>query len=218
MMLSPLSDDPTFVLSPSEWDFGRVMINTTASQAFTITNGGGGTLTVTGLSPMSVGPFTIMDAPVFPVSLTLGETATFNIQYAPTTAGEHTATFIITDGRATTELVVDGECFDPAIGTFPYLQNFDGDWVGTPASPEGWTVVNANADGYTIFMQTQKSPDSQDGAHNHFTYSRNSGCCFHFPYQNHQPHSCSIMSSCPAISSILARSVSASTPHFLSKP
>ena len=149
MMLSPLSDDPTFVLSPPEWDFGRVMINNTVSQAFTITNGGGGTLTVTGMSPMSVGPFTIMDAPAFPVSLTLGQTATFNIQYAPTAAGEHTATFTITDGRATTELVVDGECFDPSITTFPYLQNFDGDWVGTPAAPEGWTVVNANTDGYT---------------------------------------------------------------------
>ena len=155
MLISPLSDDPTFVLSPSTWDFGRVMINTTDSKTFSIVNGGGGTLTVTGLSPMNDGFFTVTDAPTFPVSLTTGQSATFNIQYAPTTEGNHTGTFTITDGRATTDLVVNGECFDPSIVSFPYLQNFDGDWTGTPAAPEGWTVVNANDDGYTWRQSSQ---------------------------------------------------------------
>jgi len=35
-----------------------------------------------------------------------------------------------------------------AITTFPYTENFDGTWVGTPAAPQCWTVINANSDSY----------------------------------------------------------------------
>jgi len=38
---------------------------------------------------------------------------------------------------------------DPTIDFYPYAQNFDGTWTGTPAAPLGWTVVNANNDAYT---------------------------------------------------------------------
>jgi hypothetical protein len=38
---------------------------------------------------------------------------------------------------------------DPSITTLPHTQNFDGTWIGTPAAPAGWTVINANSDGYT---------------------------------------------------------------------
>jgi hypothetical protein len=31
---------------------------------------------------------------------------------------------------------------------FPYSENFDGTWSGSPAAPTGWTVVNANSDTY----------------------------------------------------------------------
>ncbi|MFH1121319.1 MAG: choice-of-anchor J domain-containing protein [Bacteroidota bacterium] len=38
---------------------------------------------------------------------------------------------------------------DPTIVNFPYTQNFDGTWSGSPAAPYGWTVINANSDSYT---------------------------------------------------------------------
>lgn len=37
---------------------------------------------------------------------------------------------------------------DPTITSFPYNQNFDDTWSGTPAAPLGWTVINANNDSY----------------------------------------------------------------------
>jgi len=37
---------------------------------------------------------------------------------------------------------------DPTIDSFPYTQNFDGTWSGSPAAPLGWTVINANNDDY----------------------------------------------------------------------
>ncbi len=37
---------------------------------------------------------------------------------------------------------------DPTISSFPYSENFDGTWTGSPAAPTNWTVINANSDGY----------------------------------------------------------------------
>ena len=149
MILSPLPTDPVFALNPTEWDFGMVLLNDTISKEFTIMNGGGGTLNVTGLSPVSDGPFSVTDAPAWPVALATGQTANFTIQYAPTAAGNHTATFTVAYDGGTADVTVSGQGFDPNITSFPYLQNFDGAWTGTPAAPLGWTVINANDDGYT---------------------------------------------------------------------
>ncbi|MGI6198142.1 MAG: choice-of-anchor J domain-containing protein, partial [Candidatus Cloacimonadaceae bacterium] len=149
LTLSSLPDEPALFLGPMEHDFGRREINTTATKTFTISNTGGGTLSVTGLTPTTNGFFSVTNAPAFPLTLATGQSASFTILYAPTAVGNHTATFTITDGRAATALTVSGVCFNPIISNFPYLQNFDGEWTGTPAAPEGWRVVNADNDSYT---------------------------------------------------------------------
>ncbi len=38
---------------------------------------------------------------------------------------------------------------EPTLSTFPHTENFDGLWLGNPAAPELWKVVNANNDNYT---------------------------------------------------------------------
>ncbi len=125
MMLSPLSDDPLFVVGPTECDFGRTVIHSTSSQTFIITNGGGGTLNVTGLSPMTDGFFSITNAPAFPVNLTTGQTATFDIEYTPTAAGNHTATFTVSYAGGTADVTVSGECYDPIIYDYPFTDGFE---------------------------------------------------------------------------------------------
>ncbi len=134
LMLSPLADDPVFVVGPTTCDFGSVLVNTTVSQAFTIANGGGGTLTVTGLSPMSDGPFTVTNPPSFPVELTMGQTASFSIEYLPTAAGEHTATFTVTAGTESQSITVSGSCFDPTIYELPWMEEF----TDTTFPPAEW--------------------------------------------------------------------------------
>ena len=37
----------------------------------------------------------------------------------------------------------------PPVTDYPYNENFDDAWVGSPAAPAGWTVINANNDTYT---------------------------------------------------------------------
>jgi len=50
--------------------------------------------------------------------------------------------------KATTTGPVWGFVTDASITDFPYLQDFDNAWTGTPAAPAGWTVINANSDAY----------------------------------------------------------------------
>ncbi len=139
-MVKHTPTEPMFVISPTGYDFGSLQINTTGSQTFTMMNVGIGTLNVTGISPTSDGFFSVTDAPAFPVALAAGESATFTIQYAPTAAGNHTATFTITDDlRATTEVAVSGSCYDPTISTFPWLEDF----TDTTFPPADWTRYEA---------------------------------------------------------------------------
>lgn len=59
-----------------------------------------------------------------------------------------------------------------APAAIPYSQNFDGTWIGTPAAPLGWKVVNANSDGYTwnqantYISPTHSTPYSAHGMGN----------------------------------------------------
>ena len=61
---------------------------------------------------------------------------------------------------------------DPTIISYPYSQNFDGDWTGSPAAPIGWTVINANSDGYywsqanTYITPTHSTPYAAHGMGN----------------------------------------------------
>jgi len=140
---------PILAINPAGYDFGSLIINTTGSKTFTMMNDGIGTLSVSGISPTTDGFFTVTDAPAWPVNLNAGQSVSFAIQYAPTAAGNHTATFTVSYEGGTADLAVSGECYDPTITSFPYLENFDGEWTGTPAAPADWTVVNANDDSYT---------------------------------------------------------------------
>jgi hypothetical protein len=155
LQFGDLPTTPVCSLNPTEWDFGRHLINTTGSKTFTIRNIGIGTLNVTGISPTADGFFSVVNAPAWPVALATGQTATFDIQYAPTAGGNHTATFAVAYDGGTADVNVSGEGLDPNITSFPYLQDFDGAWTGTPAAPLAWTVINADDDGYTWRQSSQ---------------------------------------------------------------
>lgn len=133
--LAPLSDDALFILSPETWDFGHLVINDTSTKNFSIINGGGANLSITGINPVSDGFFEIVDAPSFPVELSLGERLTFGIQYAPTTPGNHSATFVINDGRSSTELEVSGR----AVGETALFESFEDTFP-----PQGWARTTSN--------------------------------------------------------------------------
>ncbi len=172
MVISAFPEYPDPMLYPTEWDYGLLEVNTTSSKTFTFSNAGSGVLTVTGVNTMLLGFFAITDAPTFPVTLATGQAFPFTIQYTPTAAGNHAATFNITHSQGATALTVSGECFDNRISNFPHLQNFDGTWSGSPAAPLYWTVINANNDSYTwcqsnsFIAPTHSAPYAAYGAGN----------------------------------------------------
>ncbi|MCB5252727.1 MAG: choice-of-anchor D domain-containing protein, partial [Candidatus Cloacimonetes bacterium] len=163
---------PIFSLSPDvdTWDFGSTMINTLATKQFTITNTGGGTLTVSSITA-SGAYYSISDNPA-PIDLGPGASANFTVQYAPTAVGaSHTGSFVINDSRALTTVTLSGSCFDPTITSFSHTENFDGTWSGSPAAPLGWTVINANNDSYmwsqaSTYITARSAPHTAHGMGN----------------------------------------------------
>ena len=183
---------PIFSLEPTEWDFGRQVINTTSSKTFTIMNAGGGTLNVTGLSPVSNGFFTVLNAPNWPVPLTTGQTASFTIQYAPTAAGNHTATFTISYDGGTADVTVSGECHDPIIYTYPFTEGFEAGQTDTTPVGGAWTQYrddDKNRDWIANSSQTDHNRAPRNGSFNaYLTYRGNAWLMRPFSLQAEQPY------------------------------
>ncbi|MGI6197872.1 MAG: choice-of-anchor D domain-containing protein [Candidatus Cloacimonadaceae bacterium] len=143
VIMAPVAAEPSFVLSPTEWNYGPTIITITSSRTFSVGNAGDGTLNITGISPISDGFFTLVDAPEFPVALTFGQTASFTINYTPTAVGNHSGTFTISHADSTADLTVSGECFDPTIHNYPYTEGFEtGQAHDTPV--QNWLQILDN--------------------------------------------------------------------------
>ncbi|HPS61376.1 MAG TPA: choice-of-anchor J domain-containing protein [Candidatus Cloacimonas sp.] len=113
---------PIISCTPTSWDFGQTIINTTKTKDFTISNTGGGTLSVSSIV-IEGDYYTLLTNPA-PAGLTAGQTATFTVQYAPTAVGTQNGTVTITDNRGVTTVNLSAICYDPTIYTFPWVENF----------------------------------------------------------------------------------------------
>lgn len=149
---------PVFSISPTGYDFGSLIINSTDSKTFTISNTGVGTLSISSITPSTDGYFSLANLPAsFPVNLTAGQSATFDIQYDPTAAGSHTGSFTVSYTGGSTDVDVSGTCYDPTIYDFPWVEGFTNttfppaDWARYtglfPSDPlttttSGWTKTN----------------------------------------------------------------------------
>ncbi len=145
--LEQLPAQPVFTISPSSTtkDFGSVMINTPATQKYTISNTGAGTLAISSVEV--TGTYYSKSIDITDNALTAGESTDFTVQFLPTVAGgPYTGSVAITYGSSKDvyNISLTGTCYDPTITTFPYTENFDG--VTAPALPSGWTYINANND------------------------------------------------------------------------
>lgn len=129
--LDALPVNPVLSVAPTSWSFGLIPTNTTLTKQFTMTNTGGGTLTINSIVP-SGSYYSITSNPA-PVSLTTGQTANFTIQYAPTAPGTHNGTVTINDSRSVTNISLTGTAYAPA--TLPFTETWE-------AGQGAWQVVN----------------------------------------------------------------------------
>ncbi|MCK9584231.1 MAG: carboxypeptidase regulatory-like domain-containing protein [Candidatus Cloacimonetes bacterium] len=152
-IMAPLSDEPLFVVSPSEQDFGTVLVSSTAQQNFFIANAGGGALGINSISLTGNAAFTLTDLPTLPESLNTGETLLFGLDFSPSTEGEHTAQITITDNvtREVHTIDVTGDGYDATIYSLPFMENWD--TASVPDFPLGWSYIH-NSTATSSYLRT----------------------------------------------------------------
>jgi len=138
LYMVPTTTNPVFTIIPESNNYGQVASNQTVSQVFTVSNTGGGSLTISGINLTGSPMFNLQNLPTLPITLNSGQNTTFTAQYAPTTAGTHTGIINITDNltRLLYTVALSGTCIDPTIITLPYVQAFDA--VTVPTLPLDW--------------------------------------------------------------------------------
>lgn len=124
MLFAPVTADPAFSISPSSKDFGTVLLGANATQQFTVSNTGGGTLSISNISIQGSNNYSILNAPTLPLSLGSGISATFDVRFAPTSEGQLNASLILVDNRATHTVTLTGTGLDAQITTFPWTEDF----------------------------------------------------------------------------------------------
>ena len=159
---------PVFSVTPTSKGFGNCPLgNSTANQTFTISNTGGGTLTIlTGgiiLAGTDPGQFTLTDGNTYPINLTGAATATVQVEFSPTTLGVKNATLEFTDNSAGSPHSVALTGTGVPIYTLPYSQDFDGavsDWssaatvgadewaIGSPSGKSQILTVHSGTSAY----------------------------------------------------------------------
>ncbi|MBP7117634.1 MAG: choice-of-anchor D domain-containing protein, partial [Candidatus Cloacimonetes bacterium] len=90
-------ENPIFAINPTTHAFGDVNVGQTASQTFSISNAGTGTLGIQSITISGSDMMSLVNVPTLPAGLTGTQTLTFDVNYAPTAAGDHSATITITD-------------------------------------------------------------------------------------------------------------------------
>ncbi|MFB3844480.1 MAG: choice-of-anchor D domain-containing protein [Candidatus Cloacimonadaceae bacterium] len=155
MQFEEIPAQPVFTISPSATtkDFGSVIINTPATQKYTISNTGAGTLTISSIEV--TGTYYSKSIDITDNALTAGESTDFTVQFLPTVAGgPFTGSVAITydSSKDVYNISLTGTCYDPTVYP-PWTENFDG--VTAPALPTGWTYIDANND--AVYWKTSTS-------------------------------------------------------------
>ncbi|MCB5271159.1 MAG: carboxypeptidase regulatory-like domain-containing protein [Candidatus Cloacimonetes bacterium] len=96
-ILTPITGDPVFSVSPSVYNFGDVNLSGSKSKTFNIMNIGGSALGITAISIAGSGAMSLSQIPTLPVSLATGEIASFTVTFTPVMLGVENAIVTITD-------------------------------------------------------------------------------------------------------------------------
>jgi hypothetical protein len=144
VMIGDLPTTPVAYCSPLSWNAGNVNVSSSAtSGTFTLTNGGVGTLTCSGITGLSA-PMTCTLVPAN-VNLAGGANTTFTFSYNPTVTGPCNETVVIATngGNITISLNGNGTSCNNAITSYPWTESFE----DASFPPACWT--KANPDGGT---------------------------------------------------------------------
>src|SRR5207248_1952863 len=115
----PLNAAPAVSLSPTSLSFGNQNINTTsAAQTVTLTNSGGGSLTISSIAVTGTNAGDFAQTNNCPSTLAAGASCTISVTFTPTASGTRSASVSITDNAAGSPQSVSLSGSGVALGTY----------------------------------------------------------------------------------------------------
>ncbi len=136
--------------NPISLSFGSVQVGSNSSLSETVTNAGGSSVTISQVGVSGTG-FTLGGITA-PVTLTAGQSATFSVKFAPTSAGSESGNVTVTSDASNPTLTIplSGTGVAPgALGANPISLSFGSVQVGSNQSLSE-TVTNAGGSSVTI--------------------------------------------------------------------
>jgi hypothetical protein len=137
--------------SPSSLSFGSVVDGVSKTQQITVSNTGASTVTLSQASVSGTG-FSISGITT-PLTLTTGQSTSFNLQFAPQTAGAVTGNVVVTSNAANSPSSVSlsgtGVASTATMSASPTAVNFGSINVGT-ATTQNLTISNTGNSSVTI--------------------------------------------------------------------
>ena len=127
--------------SPSTVSFGNVTVNTSSAQTVTLTNGGGISVTVSGLSISGTG-FSLAQVST-PFALVAGGTKSLTVTFSPQAAGNASGSITVASNAANPDLSI------PVSGT--------GVTAATHSVTLSWTASTSHVVGYNCYRSTGPS-------------------------------------------------------------
>ncbi len=150
IVLEDIPSGALFVINPDTKDFGPVFLNTTASQTFTVTNSGGGSLGIVSIEKTAgdTGYFQITNN-TYTAPLGPGDSFTFDVEFTPTAEVDYTVTVTVTDDLTKTphEVIITGTGYDPTVDTLPWTVDFTNVLGWTQTGNHWFISESANAGG-----------------------------------------------------------------------
>lgn len=132
---------PIASVSPQAWAAGNVVLgNSVTSPAITLSNNGGGTLTVSAISGLSA-PYTTTLVPAS-VSLATDQSTTFTFTFAPTTAAAANQTVTLTTNAGDVTIALTGTGVECTALNIPFNEGFETENACA-------TIIDANSDTFT---------------------------------------------------------------------
>jgi hypothetical protein len=139
LMTSTANESRLLSLSPTEVDFGNVILKERSVQTVTLRNSGTATLTVT--SAKVTGPGFNISGISIPLVLLAGQTADFPLSFTPQTTGRVSGSLLLAGDASNSPAEI------PVIGTGVKSHSVDLVWDASPSMVSGYNVYRSAISG-----------------------------------------------------------------------
>jgi hypothetical protein len=136
---SGVAASETLSFSSNSLSFGNVNAGSSSTQTVTVTNTGNASITISSITEAG-SAFTLSGAGA-PVTLTVGQSLTFSVVYAPTAAGSHSGTVTVASNATGSPATISLSGTGVAASTHAVALN----WTASPSS---------NVAGYNVYRST----------------------------------------------------------------